>query len=148
MKDALVMRHQPQMNQGGFVPNRLGMPFHFAPLSGIWKMPCTALRCSSGDHTARTVPTVVHGAFRSFATPIWMCIIAAMAKRDKKQLSNRIALFLRQYARKSYPRFDANDRRYDRKIEEMIRRMSAEELDKLMNAEDDDAADAPGKETP
>lgn len=75
-------------------------------------------------------------------------MIALVATRDRKQLGNRIALFLRQYARKSDARSDPNDRRYDRKIEEIIKRMNPQELDRLIRSEDGDAEDTPGKEEP
>jgi len=68
-------------------------------------------------------------------------MMCTMAKRDKKQLSNRIATFLRKYARKSDAHHDPNDRSYDREIEKIIKSMSPEELDRLMReGEDDDAA--------
>ena len=65
-----------------------------------------------------------------------MRIMFVMANRDKKQLSNRIAKFLRQYARKSDARNDPNDRRYDREIEYIIKKMSDEELDRLMRGDE------------
>ncbi len=64
--------------------------------------------------------------------------MGTMAKRDKKQLSNRIATFLRKYARKSDSPHDPNDRSYDREIEKIIKRLSPEELDRLMREEEDD----------
>ena len=65
-----------------------------------------------------------------------MRIMFVMANRDKKQLSNRIAKFLRPYARKSDARNDPNDRRYDREIEYIIKKMSDEELDRLMRGDE------------
>ena len=52
--------------------------------------------------------------------------------------------FLRQYGRSSRKRsgLDPNDRHYDRKFEQMVKRMPADELDRLMNGypdEDDEA---------
>jgi hypothetical protein len=61
-----------------------------------------------------------------------------MAKRDKRQLGNRIATFVRQYARKAYPTHDPNDRSYDREIEKIIKKMSPVELDRLMREDEDD----------
>lgn len=60
-----------------------------------------------------------------------------MSKRDRKQLANRIAVFVRQYGRKADSSFDPNDRAYDRRIEALIRKMSAEELDKLLRESED-----------
>ena len=55
-----------------------------------------------------------------------------MSKRDKKQLANRVAVFLRQYARRENPGGDPNDRRYDREIEKLVKRLKPEELDRLL----------------
>jgi hypothetical protein len=55
-----------------------------------------------------------------------------MSKR-KEWLEREIGLFVRQYARKHYPGHDSNDRRYDREIEQIIRRMSPADLDELMH---------------
>jgi hypothetical protein len=57
-----------------------------------------------------------------------------MAKRDPKQLANCLSLIVKKYARKrqnrscDYP----NDRTYDREIERRVRRMSPEELNRLL----------------
>lgn len=56
----------------------------------------------------------------------------------KRRLEADIGVFIRQYARKHYPKHDPNDRRYDRKIEQIVRRMSPEELDELMRGVDED----------
>jgi hypothetical protein len=52
----------------------------------------------------------------------------------RKRLQAEVGAFLRQYARKR-PRsgFDPNDRQYDRKLEEALKRMKPEELDRLLN---------------
>lgn len=59
-----------------------------------------------------------------------------MLKRDRKQLRNRIAVFLRHYERMAPPIAAPNDRRYDREIERIVRRMDPEELDRLIRDED------------
>lgn len=59
--------------------------------------------------------------------------------RRKRRLEADIGVFIRQYARKHYPKHDPNDRRYDRKIEQIVRRMSPEELDELMRGADEEA---------
>ena len=55
------------------------------------------------------------------------------ASQRSRRLEGEIGAFVRQYARKHYPSMDPNDRRYDREIEQVVRRMSAEELDALMH---------------
>jgi len=61
-----------------------------------------------------------------------------VSKRGKK-LREELALFLKQYARKAQGHgWDPNDRRYDRKIQEMIRRMRPEEFESLLSDEDDE----------
>lgn len=61
-----------------------------------------------------------------------------MSKRQQR-LEGDIGVFVRQYARKNYPGHDPNDRRYDRRIEQHIRRMKPEELDELLRwGEDED----------
>jgi hypothetical protein len=54
-----------------------------------------------------------------------------MAKRAKK-LEERVAKFLRQYGRKAPKRGEPNDRRFDPKVQAMIRRMKPAELDRLL----------------
>jgi hypothetical protein len=47
-----------------------------------------------------------------------------------------IRLFLRQYARRAQKRTEPNDRQYDRQVEQIIRRMKPDDLDRLMRDED------------
>ena len=58
--------------------------------------------------------------------------------RPRKLTEHELAAFLQQYKRKRRPGFDPNDRRYDHKIQELIRRMSPEELDALMHGDEED----------
>jgi len=58
-----------------------------------------------------------------------------VSKRDQKKLEARIAVFLKQYGRKTHPNCDPNDRAYDRGIEKLIKQMDPEELDRLMKGE-------------
>lgn len=58
-----------------------------------------------------------------------------MSKRGKK-LRQEIRAFVQQYGRKSNPNIDPNDRRYDRKIEALVKRMRPEDLDALLNEPD------------
>jgi hypothetical protein len=57
--------------------------------------------------------------------------------RRKQRLEGHIGLFVQQYARKHYRNQDPNDRRYDRKVEQIMCRMKPEELDELMHGEGD-----------
>jgi len=67
------------------------------------------------------------------AHPTWLGSL--VSKRDQKKLKARIAVFLKQYGRKTHPNWDPNDRAYDREIEKLIKQMDPEELDRLMNGE-------------
>ena len=60
-----------------------------------------------------------------------------MSKRGKK-LRQEIRVFVQQYGRKANRNIDPNDRRYDRKIEALIKRMKPEELDEIMRGDDGD----------
>jgi hypothetical protein len=58
-------------------------------------------------------------------------------RRKKRQVSEAdVGLFLQKYGRKAHRGFDPNDRSYSRNIEKKIKRMKAEELDKLIRGED------------
>jgi hypothetical protein len=48
-----------------------------------------------------------------------------------------IKRFVQQYGRGASPGFDPNDRGYDREIEQMVRRMSPEQLDRLMREDEE-----------
>jgi hypothetical protein len=56
----------------------------------------------------------------------------------QQKLAGAIGKFVQQYARKAYPTHDPNDRTYDRKLEQKIRRMKPEALDALMRLGDED----------
>jgi len=43
-----------------------------------------------------------------------------------------VGLFVKKYARKAARGIDPNDRSYDRKVQKRIRKMKAEDVDKLM----------------
>ena len=60
-----------------------------------------------------------------------------MNRRENK-LRTEIAIFIKQYKRKAYPRFEPNDRAYDRKIERIVKRMKPEQLDELLHGAEDD----------
>jgi len=56
---------------------------------------------------------------------------------SKKKIKSSIGSFLKQYRRKSDKHIDPNDRSYDRKLEQIIKKMDPEELSKLMNDDED-----------
>ncbi|HUL04480.1 MAG TPA: hypothetical protein VLV16_14765 [Gemmatimonadales bacterium] len=58
-----------------------------------------------------------------------------MSKRGKK-LREELTLFLKQYARKAQKNADPNDRRYDRKVEAIVKRLRPEDLDALLDGEE------------
>jgi len=58
-----------------------------------------------------------------------------MKKKKKKLSQDDVAVFIRQYARKKRPgKGEPNDRSYDRKIEERIKKMKPEDLDELLRS--------------
>ncbi len=62
--------------------------------------------------------------------------------KKKRAIENEIGDFLRKYGRKKYPGKDPNDRAYDRKLENKIKQMDPEELDRLMHdGEDEEPAE-------
>jgi uncharacterized protein (TIGR02996 family) len=59
-------------------------------------------------------------------------------RRSRREvLEADIGIFLRKYARKSQKTYDPNDRHYDRRIEQLVKRMRPEDLDRLIRGEDD-----------
>ena len=58
-----------------------------------------------------------------------------MSKRGKK-LRQELTLFLQRYARKAQKHRDPNDRRYDRKIAAIVRRLRPEDLERLLQDEE------------
>ena len=56
---------------------------------------------------------------------------------SKKQLPSIIGAFFKEYTRTSRRQGDPNDRHYDKKLEEIIKRMKPEELSRLINYEDE-----------
>jgi uncharacterized protein (TIGR02996 family) len=66
-----------------------------------------------------------------------------LAKRERRRrkrelLQADVAMFLKQYARKAEANTDPNDRRYSRQLEERLKRMRPEDLDRLIRGEDDE----------
>ena len=62
-----------------------------------------------------------------------------MAKR-RKALESEVAAFLRKYARKAQKRREPNDRRFDQKVEQMVKRMKPEDLDRLIRGSEEERA--------
>lgn len=62
-----------------------------------------------------------------------------MKPKRTRDLEGRIGKFLEQYSRPSRRRHggDPNDRAYDRELEQKVKRMAPEELDRLMRGEED-----------
>lgn len=63
-----------------------------------------------------------------------------LSKKKKKALGRRIGAFLQQYSRKAQKGQEPNDRQYNRGIEKIIRKLTPEELDVLLNGEEDERA--------
>ena len=59
-----------------------------------------------------------------------------LSKRGKK-LRQDLAQFLKQYARKAPKKGEPNDRRYDRKIEAIVKRLRPEDLDMLLGKDEE-----------
>ncbi len=58
---------------------------------------------------------------------------------NKNKIKTEYGVFAKQYARKrSKNGYDPNDRKYDRKLEEKIKRMKPEELAEILNDDEDD----------
>lgn len=66
-----------------------------------------------------------------------------MKSKRKKALESKIGAFERQYARKAQKGVEPNDRRYDRKFEQKIKRMPPEELNDLLYGENEELLKIP-----
>jgi hypothetical protein len=61
----------------------------------------------------------------------------------RKRLAAELGPFMQQYERKKRPgQGEPNDRKYDRKLENAVKRMDPAELDALLRGEIDDDPDA------
>ncbi|NIA00173.1 hypothetical protein F2P46_31350 [Massilia sp. CCM 8734] len=56
--------------------------------------------------------------------------------RKASQLAGELGRFVQQYARKAPKGKEANDRRYDRKLEEKVKRLSPLDLSELLSGEE------------
>lgn len=65
------------------------------------------------------------------------CVTIQAVPERRDWLRKHLPPFLREYGRTSHrPGWDPNDRHYDRKLEQEIKRMDPQELDSLMRDED------------
>jgi hypothetical protein len=65
-----------------------------------------------------------------------------MSRRTNK-LSAELSAFVQQYKRKAQRGVEPNDRGYSREAEELMKRLSPEELSALLNAEVDELVPSP-----
>jgi hypothetical protein len=75
----------------------------------------------------------------------WRPMMITMSKR-RRRLVGELGRFIRQYGRKAQRGREPNDRRYDRGIERLAKRMDPAELDELLREDvdpDDPAAGIP-----
>ena len=59
-----------------------------------------------------------------------------LPKRTKSLLAAQLGRFVQQYGRKATKGWDPNDRGYDRKLEEKMKRLSPEDLSELLSGDD------------
>lgn len=64
-------------------------------------------------------------------------ILAMKAHEKNKRLADSTAVYLRQIGRKAQKGIEPNDRTYDRKLDEKLKRMRPEDVDALFRGEDD-----------
>ncbi|WGS51295.1 hypothetical protein LFL96_07270 [Paraburkholderia sp. D15] len=60
-----------------------------------------------------------------------------ITKRKKSRLAGDIGLFVQQYSRKAQKGIEPNDRQYDHKIEQKLKRLSPLDLSDLLLDEDE-----------
>ncbi|MGD9795479.1 MAG: hypothetical protein AB7V43_18600 [Acidimicrobiia bacterium] len=56
---------------------------------------------------------------------------------NRRKLQANLGTFMRQYGRRAHAGHDPNDRGYDRKVEKLVKQMSPEEVDEMINGERD-----------
>jgi len=61
-----------------------------------------------------------------------------MARKNKKVIAREFGTFLRLYGRKAQKGCEPNDRPYDPAIEQELRRLKPEEIDRLINGDADE----------
>jgi hypothetical protein len=60
-------------------------------------------------------------------------VMTSQAK--KQELTGEVSVFVREYKRRAHKGHDPNDRGYDRKLEEKIKRMKPDELSSLLSGD-------------
>ena len=66
-------------------------------------------------------------------------------QRKKRRVTEAdMGLFLQKYRRKAHRAHDPNDRSYDRNVEKKIKRMKAEDVDRLIRGDDADSENTDG----
>jgi hypothetical protein len=70
-----------------------------------------------------------------------------LPKRKKSLLAAQLGRFMQEYGRKATKGWDPNDRGYDRKLEEKMKRLSPEDLSDLLSGEDVEPVQAHSKST-
>ncbi|WP_255593950.1 hypothetical protein [Acidovorax sp. sic0104] len=66
-----------------------------------------------------------------------------MKKRPDEKLSGELARFMRLYARKSQRGVEPNDRRYDHKLEKLMKRLNPGQLSQLLHDEETTEVNTP-----
>lgn len=82
-------------------------------------------------------PTRLRGAESERPSSVLLVSLAGMARRGRQPTEAEVGLFLHGYGRSSRKTVDPNDRSYDREVEQLVRRMRPEDLDRLMRDERD-----------
>jgi hypothetical protein len=59
-----------------------------------------------------------------------------MHKKINAKLRGELAIFVKEYSRKAQRGVEPNDRRYDRKMESLMKSMTPEELSDLLNEDE------------
>ena len=66
-------------------------------------------------------------------------------RRKKRRVTEAdLGLFLQKYRRKAHRGHDPNDRTYDHNVEKKIKRMKAEDVDRLIRGDDADSENLEG----
>jgi hypothetical protein len=65
---------------------------------------------------------------------------APAMKKRAEDIAARLGTFLKEYRRKKRRGWDPNDRQYDRRVESLLRRLSPEEVDRVINDDGNPAA--------
>jgi len=64
--------------------------------------------------------------------------VHGLSKREREELEKRIGEFMRIYGRRAQKGCEPNDRRFDVRVEQYVRKMRPEDLDVLLNGHIDE----------